>query len=388
MQAIGVIVEYNPFHYGHWLHLNEAKKMSNRDKVICLMSGNFVQRGEPAICDKWRRTEMALKHGADIVIELPVYYAVSAAAYFASAGVKLLAATGLVDYICFGSECGCLEPIEQAGRLLASEPGSFTVMLKKTLKRGLSYPAARAIAFKDAMPHAPEGLFDKPNNILGIEYCKAIHSNDSQIIPLTYKRDDLIPSAGIIRKALRSGEAYDIPERASAILGEAFSANETADLHAYGDIVRYLLTRDIPISTPDMTDDLLNRFRYFAPHCRKLSDLLSEVKTKRYTFTRLQRAVLHMVLGITADGFAAFESAGGPQYIRVLGFKKESVGLLGELTRRAALPVIINPAKARPSLSPLGLRMLNKEAESSSLYALAHQSGRIRNEFSTPVIII
>jgi predicted nucleotidyltransferase len=268
-----------------------------------------------------------------------------------------------------------------------AEPGPFKGILRQALRRGASYPAARANALAQAMPHAPPGLFTKPNNGLAMEYCKALYENAYPITPLTLARSAEYKSASVIRDSVRGGGVYDIPPKALAILQEAAANGHTADPEAFGPLVTYLLLRGLSANTPDMDEGLYNRFRAFAGKHDTLHGLLSAVKTKAYTYTRLQRAAMHMVLGITGSDFAAYEKAGGPPYIRVLGFNKKSAGLLGELTNRATLPVIVNPAKARASLTGIGLKMFEKEAEAAGIYALACASGRAVNEYAAPVIV-
>jgi predicted nucleotidyltransferase len=230
-------------------------------------------------------------------------------------------------------------------------------------------------------------LLTKPNNNLGIEYCRVIYENESTIVPITFPRASGFLSASEIRKVIRSNENIHLPEESQLIINEAIKKNETASLDAYGDIIDYLLVRGINTNTPDMTDDLMNRFKNQAMKHKNISGLLAAVKTKRYTYTRLQRAVLHMALGITAGDMADCETSGGPNYIRVLGFRKKSVGLLSEMAGRATLPVITNPAKSRGLLTRLGLMMFNKEAEAAKVYALAQTSKTVKNEFSTPMVI-
>jgi predicted nucleotidyltransferase len=209
-----------------------------------------------------------------------------------------------------------------------------------------------------------------PNNGLGIEYCKAI-LEDGQIKQVKASLRLAGVSASEIRKQIKDS---------------AEKSDKTADLNAYSEIFNYLLLRDAPLETPDMTADLANRFRSHAGKHPTLADLLHAVKTKRYTYTRLQRAVIHAVLGITREDMQAFEKAGGAQYIRVLGFRKESEGLLGEMTRRATLPVVTSTAKARGYLSALGVKMLEKEAEAARLHGLAY--GSAKNDCATPMVIV
>jgi len=415
MKAAGVIVEFNPLHNGHIEHLRETTRITQREYTIAVMSGNFVQRGEPAICDKWRRTRMALLAGVDIVIEIPVSYVVSGADYFARAGVKLLAATGVVDRLCFGSESGDLEPIKEAGRVLAHEPGEYKAALKAALGRGMSFAAARGAALAAVLGDVPPGLLDKPNNGLGMEYCKALWQMGWPMDVYTSYRGAGGPSATAIRKAVwsadeaetlnpvvanearpsgpctscglphfaRNYEAEYMPHYALNILQEAIRADEIARLDDYSHVLNYLLfTKDV-----DMGEGLENRFRNLSHEHNRLTALLDAVKTKRYTYTRIQRAALGVVLGMQSADLAAYEAAGGPAYIRVLGFRRSAASLLSEMTRRATLPVIAH-GKAMDELEGLAASMLAKEFEAGDIYRLAFgQPKGYRHERGMPIVV-
>ena len=412
MKAAGVIVEFNPLHNGHIEHLRETKRLTQREHIIAVMSGNFVQRGEPAICDKWRRTRMALLAGVDIVIELPVSYVVSGADYFARASVKLLASTGVVDRLCFGSEIGELAPIKEAGRVLAFEPEEYKTALQNGLKQGMSFAAARGAALEAVLGDMPQGLLTKPNNGLGMEYCKALWQMGWPMDVFTSFRGAGGPSASAIRRGIwgsleASSEAGGIndckpaanpsvmdtrsigkavtesmPSYALEILLEAIQANEISRLDDYSEIFRYLLlTQEV-----DMGEGLENRFRHYARFHTGLSGLLDAVKTKRYTYTRLQRAALGVILGMRPSDLAAYEKAGGPAYIRVLGFRPRAAGLLGEMTRRAALPVITH-GKAMDELEGPAASMLTKELEVGDIYRLSGLRG-YRHERGMPMVIV
>ena len=384
MKAAGVIVEFNPLHSGHVEHLRETIRLTGRQHIVAVMSGNYVQRGEPAICDKWRRTKMALLAGVDIVIELPVIYVVSGADYFARAGVKLLGATGIVDRLCFGSESGDLAQIKEAGRVLAHEPEEYKTALRRGLGKGMSFAAARGAALNEAMGAIPDGLLTQPNNGLGIEYCKALWQLDWPMEAFTSYRKAGGPSATAIRKMVWEGgwAAAGLPPYALEILKEAAQANEFVKLDDFGEIFRYLLFT----TNPQMGEGLENRFRRFAQNHHRLTDLLDAVKTKRYTYTRLQRAAMGVILGIHPANMA--ENISGPQYIRVLGFRRESANLLGEMTRRASLPVITT-GEAMDNLKGPGADMLSKEFEAGDIYKMAFGGDcGYRHERGMPMVIV
>jgi len=367
------------------------------------MSGNFVQRGEPAICDKWRRTKMALLSGVDIVIEIPVPYVIAGADYFARGSVALLAATGVVDALSFGSESGNIYAITEAGRVLAEEPPMYKEVLREGLDKGLSFAAAKGAALERCMENGadsrptspecmPEGLFTKPNNGLAMEYCKALRLLGNSMEVFTTHRAIGGPSATKIRQAFRAKESIEglMPARASAILEEVRTSGETATLDDFSDIFRYLLySHDY-----NLGEGLENRFRRLCGNFSKISDLLDAVKTKRYTHTRLQRAILGMILGISATDMDFFEKHDGAQYIRVLGFRKESADLLSELTKKATLPVITHGAAIdtilmKKTLGGAAAKMLLKDLEAGDIYRCAtHSPGGYRSERAAKLVII
>ncbi|MDR1664637.1 MAG: nucleotidyltransferase family protein [Clostridiales bacterium] len=390
MKVLGLIAEYNPFHNGHLCHMERAKRLTKATHTVVVMSGNFTQRGEPALCDKWLRARMALEHGADMVIELPVFFAASSAEYFASAAVKLLHSTGLVSALCFGSESGDLDAMKAAAKFLSRESPAFQQELKRLLDKGLSFAAARERAMLSTSPAGcfPEGLLSKANNILGVEYLKALIKLESHIEPHTITRSGCAP-AKAIRQAVLNGCALEIekfmPPRAYALLSQAVIRGETAALENYGDIFQYKLRTTDPAKLAEyaeMSEGLGNRFRRMSGGHSSLTGLIGAVKTKRYTRTRLQRAVLHLILGINT-------LRGGAEYIRVLGFRKDSATLLRELEQNASLPVILNLKHAEKKLSTEAMSMLNKEIETTDVYMLARAGKRaLRYEYTMPLVIV
>ena len=392
MKTLGIIVEYNPFHTGHSGHLSKSKKFTGCDAIVAVMSGNFVQRGEPAIVDKWKRTQTALKAGVDLVIELPLYYAAASAGYFAKGAVSLLEKSGIVDCLCFGSECGDIKALQSCAKAIFAEDDVFKKRLHEYLKLGLSYPAARAKAADTNVV-----LPDTPNNILGIEYLKALEVLNSQIKPYTVPRSP--GTAKEIRTQLKGGQMsnllnlsdlinFSAPADAEILSG---SVNKTgledlADLDNLSSIFHYILRTHSCEELQtfiDVSEGLENRLLKYAENNKLISDIIAATKTKRYTYLRLQRAVLHMILGMTKKNLAAYESAGGPQYIRVLGFNRERPELLGLLEKHAALPVIVNLKKA--DLTPLAAKMLDEEVRSTKIYSLAFSSHTYFNEYAIPI---
>jgi predicted nucleotidyltransferase len=193
MKVLGIVAEYNPFHNGHLYHIQKSKEATGCDYVVCVMSGNFIQRGEPALLNKWARAEMALINGVDLVIELPVYYSLASAEFFAFGSVKLLDSLGIIDCLCFGSESGTIKELDMFADVFINEPESYKMFLSKNLKLGYSFPKSRSIALSEFL--STSGINDqkldelsKSNNILGIEYIKALKRISSAIKPYTIER--------------------------------------------------------------------------------------------------------------------------------------------------------------------------------------------------------
>ena len=389
MHCAGIIVEFNPFHNGHGVHIEETRKWTGCKHIVAVMSGNFVQRGEPAICNKWARTKMALLNGVDVVIEIPVHYVISGADYFARGSVGLLNAAGVVGALCFGSERGNLQEIVAAGRVLAKEPALYKENLRRGLDKGLSFAAAKGAALEVCLGDAPDGLLTKPNNGLAIEYCKALERLDSPVKVFTTHRQQGGSSATKIRQGILNGRGVGdfVPSNVTDILRDV---SKCAQLDDFSDIFRYLLYTNTD-AVASLGEGLGNRFQRLCGGFLKISDLLAAVKTKRYTYTRLQRDVLKILLNILPLDMDIFEQHGGVQYIRVLGFRKEAAGVVGEMTRKANLPVVTHGAAMDKLLQSGGAaaKMLSQELMAGDIYRLASgESGGYRSERGMSVVVV
>ena len=390
--CIGIIAEYNPFHKGHLYHIKKARRDTGLCNVIAVMSGGFVQRGEPAICDKWARARMALNHGIDLVIELPVAISVSGTGYFAKGAVKLLAGTNIVSLISFGSETGDITSIKKAGRILSNEGELFNKNMQTLMAEGNSYAKARGLALA-AEAALPKGFFTKPNDTLGMEYYKSLLQLDANINVHAVKRGRYI-SASAIRELILAGRYEEVkthmPKQAYEALVVAVLADRAADCNNLNDIAAYLLrtmNQEALQKISGMSEGLENRFVKMSGLHKNIADLLDAVKTKRYTHTRIKRALISLILGITAD--MVDECSANPPYIRVLGFKKEKGFLLSQIAKKASLPVITNIKNAGRVLDDRAMQCLKKEIEASDIYALAAKSiKKINNEYSMPLVIV
>lgn len=339
MKLCGIITEYNPFHNGHRYQIQQIKK--NYDAIVCVMSGSFVQRGAPACADKWARTRWALENGADLILELPCVFAVNTAERFAFGAVCILNHLGCVDGLCFGSESGDLEALSQAAFYLDHEPPKISRAIKDFLKEGLSYAAARSRAFSGLLT---PGVLDTPNNILAVEYLRALNRTKSAIVPFTIQRvktgyhdlspRDHIASASAIRNMQKEGIDFSAYTPATA-----FSIPDTAPLDALftGNMRRWgaLFLKALP----DISEGIEQRFEKGAALFSTIDKISDYVKTKRYTKTRIDRIIINALLGNTAS-----LSQQPPAYLRVLGFTKTGAAILKKAKNTAVVPIITKTA--------------------------------------------
>lgn len=364
MKALGVISEYNPFHFGHSYHLHKAKEASGLDTIVCVMSGNYVQRGEPAIFDKWSRAEMALCQGIDLVLELPVLYATHSAYWFARGGIETLYKTGIVTHLTFGVETHKPELLFQAAELLASETSDFQASIKTALKKGLSFPKARAKVL-DTLLSSSESV-DSPNNILGISYLQVLNERNIPLIPVPIIRKglgynenalirDKLPSATAIRRILNSTTTEDlaaivdfVPSEILAIIKREIDQGRGPILpdslnNQFMALLRKSKADDLR-NIVDVTEGLENRILHKAQSAVSYKDFLDRLKTKRYTYTRLQRFLIHLLLDYTKEKEKYLNS--GPPYLRVLGFSSKGRKLLKKIASEVNIPLITKAAHA------------------------------------------
>lgn len=379
MKIVGLIAEYNPFHNGHQYHIEKAKEISSADAVIVVMSGNFVQRGAPAIMPKHLRTEMALKAGASLVIELPVCYATGTAEQFAYGAVSILHKLGCVDAICFGSECGNITILNKLAEILCNEPDEYKKCLQKYLRNGLSFPLARQKAIEEIYPSQDfSDILEQPNNILGIEYLKALYRLNSNIKPYTIERissgyhdTDLqneFSSATALRQTIISGNFKDlhgqVPDNNIALFEENYRKRYPIYANDFSLILKYRLLNETKSSLTeyaDVSEELANRI------CNQLNSFVSYeqfcelLKTKEMTYSRISRALLHILLGIKKTNYTDI------QYARVLGFSKDDSDVLTVIKKLTTIP-LLTKLTATKDLSELAVQMLNQDIYASNLY--------------------
>lgn len=393
MKTAGIIAEYNPFHRGHKYHIEETRRLTGADYVVAVMSGDFVQRGEPAIADKYMRARMALAGGADLVLEMPVVYAAASAEYFAMAGVGILDGLGCVDVLSFGSEWGSEEDYARYVPLLVNEPDAYREILQKELKKGKNFPQARAFAVSSMFPDLKAGevehFFAEPNHILGLEYMKALSYLNSGIKPLIIPRrgshfhekklEGGFSSATAIREYLNRVSKTDQEKEAareelSEILGpdpencavflEKYFKGETvswADLMPYLDYT-FLLKKNVLGKYFGMNRELFGRFQKLFVPGLSFEELMGRLHARQLTDAALRRVLLHIVLHIKDQHFLEDAKNILLPYVRVLGFKRKAAPLLKEIRFQTKLNLIQRPVE--------GTRLYGSRTEEALLYNL------------------
>ena len=404
---LGIVSEYNPFHNGHLMHLNYSKDLTKADFTIAVMTGNFVQRGDTSLVDKWTKTEMALKAGIDLVIELPAVYATSSAENFADGAIKILDSLGIVDYLSFGSELGELGPIDAVASVLAREPKDFSNLISRQLKSGLSYPKAREIALSQYFGTSPlyTEVLQNPNNILGVEYLKAIKRRRSHIKAFTVKRDYSDYNSNTVKKGVASATAIRtmiknkkniqrvVPFETYELLQRQAKAGKLVpDLSVFEKEIIYTLrkmTLQEIAALPDVSEGLENRIKIAVNTYNNLNDVIAAIKTKRYTQTRIQRILLHALLGITQKDINASKRT--IPYIRILGFNKHGKRIISAIAKEnPKLKIIVSVKKFMEASNDNVLRnMLSKDIFASNVYTMGYKREPVANlDYTNKVIEI
>ena len=383
MQIAGIIIEYNPMHRGHAYLLEQVRGRLGADTAfIGVMSGNFVQRGDFAIVRKHARAQAAVESGIDLVLELPLPWAVGSAERFADGGVQVLMGTGLVRHVAFGSECGDGDALwRAAGALLSPELDEF---VRRELTRGDSYAAARQRALAALLQPEDAALLESPNNILGVEYCKALLRRESAIRPLTVRRRGTgyhgtemkggLASATLIRSLLRDGEREQSLELMAPAMKAAYLEEEAAGRAPVfrETCERAILARLRSMSESDFAaldegrEGLCNRLYDASRTAASIAEILETAKTKRYAYTRLQRMVLWAYLGLTPADFPETVP-----YLRVLACNETGRALLARMREATSVPVLTKPADVR-LLGPEAQALFALEVRASDLYTLAY----------------
>ncbi len=404
MKIVGLIVEYNPFHNGHLYHIEESLRLTGADKVVVVMSGDFVQRGTPAIMPKHLRAQMALQCGASLVIELPVRYATGSAEYFATGAVSLLHQLGCVDYICFGSECGDIEKLSKVSNILSEEPEEFKCALQEYLKLGHTFPIARQKAMTDflSMYSSDEVLstiLSEPNNILGVEYLKALRMLNSPIQAVTIRRNTShyhdkalqhnYSSASSIRACIqkKDGDCQlslkelegQVPTTCYTLLSDSYATRYPI----YPDDFSLLLhsklmkeTKESLLKFQDMSVELANRIINNRNNFTTFEEFTELIHTKNMTHARVNRILIHILLDIYKETMSPHANA----YIHILGFRKGDQFILNKIKENSEIP-IITKLTVQDDISIEGQEMLEQDILASNLYEIV-----VANKFKQPFI--
>lgn len=427
MKIVGLITEYNPFHAGHLYHMQQARELTGADYCVVLMSGSFVQRGEPAIFDKYRRTKAALLAGADLVLEMPVAFSTASAHEFAAYGVALLSAIG-VDAVVFGSECGQIEFLKQAASALNHESAEFQERLRKGLKAGLTYPQARAKALGETQAggtrvenvedfhantdvsnsHIWSSILNSPNNILGIEYLRAAEDLHSPMEFYTISRkgsgyhedtlaDANFPSASAIRGIIRNSLSKDkdlldiLASHLPAVTHPAYTGAVPVFVDDFSELLNAaVLQMQATFSIADLSPELAARLAKPPYFPLSFEERIQALKTRQLTYTRVSRALLHLVLGMREEDISRWKDEGYALYARILGFRRQSSPLLSCLHKKSSIPLITKMADAAQNLSPSALALLEQEVYASHLYQTVRmkRSGVFQNEYTEGLVFV
>lgn len=378
MNVVGIIAEYNPFHEGHAYQIQKAKEQCGAEFAVVVMNGDFVQRGEPAIFDKYTRTKEALLGGADLIFELPVRFGLSSAGDFAMGGVLALNALPFVTHLCFGTETGDLTPLLQAATFLCDEPDSYRTRVKHFVKQGILYPKARSLALV-AESGLPTQTWDSPNNILGLEYCVALQKLHSKIKPFTIRREGQgyhdndtpalsdFPSATFLREKIRKA-------------GE----KENLSLSDFSSLIGYsLLTAKDLCRIKDITPDLSDRIRNELPKYREINEFVKTIKNPSLTTGRIKRSFFQCLFDIEKEEPVM-------PYLRVLGMKKEASSLLSQ-KENASCQILTKLAFDVPKMDDTAKKLFAKDLLASDLYrqVFCHKYNQtLPNEYQHSPIVL
>lgn len=380
MAAAGIITEYNPLHMGHVHLMREARRLLGPDiGVVCVMSGNYVQRGDFALVNKWARAAAAVQSGADLVLELPLPWALSSAEGFAAGAVKTLRATGIVTHLVFGSECGDAAPLVRMAEALGSD--EFARNLREELTRGDGFAAARQRAAAALLPEEAAALLDKPNDILGVEYCRALRGAAIQAVAVprlgaAHGDEESLSgfvSSSAIRRLVRKGEEEKALSLMAPAMADAYRSERKAGRAPVfmencerAVLARLRFMEETDFAALDLGHEgLYRRFYRASRSAASVTGLLEAVKTKRYHLARLRRMVFWAYLGLPPAPPEA------PPYLRLLAANRRGRDLLARMRKTAALPVLTKPA-AVCRMPPEARRLFELEARASRLYALAY----------------
>lgn len=408
-KVLGIIAEYNPFHNGHLYHLQESKKQTGSTYTVAIMSGNFTQRGSTSIVDKWSKAEIALYCGIDLVIELPVLYSISSAENFADGAIKILDSLKVVDYLSFGAETADIPTLQQIAKVLYTEPRPYKTLLSHELRKGLSFPKARENALMMYLNDIRRftNVISSPNNILGIEYLKALMKYKSNIQPVAIHRSsvgyndleytDNMASSTAIRNIIKNN-GFDalrnvIPEPSYSILMKNIQHGHIVpDLSTFEKEIIYNL-RKMDVSEiaglPDVSEGLEFALKNAANSCNTLNEFLNIIKSKRYTTTRIQRILLYSLLGITKKDMELSKKV--TPYVRVLATNKRGKYLISEILKANPKLEIVTSVKRYLDSNPNKnyQLLLDKDIWATNVYTIGYEADSWNNlDFTKKIITL
>ncbi len=383
MRVLGIVCEYNPFHNGHAYQIRKAREESGADALVCVMSGHYTQRGEPAIVDKWTRARMAILNGADLVMEMPSLYAMSGAESFAAAGIKLLLAAGM-DVLSFGCETEKTNVLYDLAALFDQEPAVFRQELQQFLRVGESYSVSRMKAAGRYIAQAEE-ILKQPGSILGIEYLKALRREGRKDFPVVMVRrlgaahkdewsDGAGASASGIRGALRQGRI--LREAMPLQIAEIWEKIYESGAYCMGDtllkeILYWRLTEWTPDQirqAPEIGEGLEYRILKMTEGDRSWESLIESLVCKRYPASRIRRGLMNLCLGISQENRERARWEEGPGYLRILGIGPRGTELLRRIRRESSLPLVTQLHRQIKDLSESAAYTLEEEVRLTDIY--------------------
>ncbi|SDA68013.1 cytidyltransferase-like domain-containing protein [Butyrivibrio sp. INlla18] len=407
MKTVAVIAEFNPFHNGHNYILEKAKEITNAENVIVIMSGDFVQRGAPAFMDKFSRTICALNSGADLVLELPIYYSLGSAEYFAQGAVSILDRLGIVTDLVFGSECDDLALLSDIADILVKEPEEFKEKLQEQLKNGDSFALAREKAVLQAL-HTDDSkvkdILSSPNSILSLEYLKALKRLNSTIEPHTIKRvgsdynsKELsnIPSATAIRSFIAKNGTKLQDELKEMVSKSSFDQiiNYQGSFGNTDNFTKYLYYKIMQAGEKglteylDINEELSNKILDAAQTFKTFDELCAKCKSKNMTYSRISRSLMHIVLDMKASNMEEYKADGYTGYARILGMKKDISPSIKTVKNIGNIKIFNQLKEAKENLSELEMRLLNETLFANKLYSLEFKGENVNEYRLQPIIL-
>ena len=392
--VLGIVAEYNPFHNGHLYHLLKSKEEANADEIIVILGGNFTQRGEASIVDKWTKAEMAIANGADLVIELPTLYSISSAENFADGAIKILHSLRIVRAVSFGAETSSLNKLNIIANVLHDEPKEYKDFLGSELKKGISFPRARENAILNYLDDANniyEEILSEPNNILGIEYLKALKKYKSKMKPICIERKNVghlnsdytgeFANATTIRKLINAGKLKDVksfmtPTSYTILEEELKNGHFVGDISEFENIMMYNL-RNMSLeeiaNLQDVSEGLEYLIKKTAESCNSVDEFISNVSSKRYTHTRIKRILLYSLLKITKKDMMISKKC--MPYIRILGANENGKKMISKISRaNPRLKIVTSVKRFIDSNFDKNLNMMiEKDINATNIYTLGFQ---------------